>query len=178
MNQEDFDEMPKLMRLPQDKPVKHVQLEQSIEPFNVNRSERKVSKALDNVLTRSPGVSESATPSSKTANRRPIISDADLRKTEKGLKIERTQQLQQMNEADKPTSPQKNTDRSKTLISQMVSKITAKNIAEELLPISNETINKLINQIEIEKAELVDKAMGYRLQLNTNPHNKNLQKEL
>jgi hypothetical protein len=84
----------------------------------------------------------------------------------------------QISETDKALAAFKNTDRSKSLISQMVNKIAAKNIAEELLPISSETINKLINEIEIEKAELVDKAMSYQLQLSSNPHNKNLQKEL
>jgi|JI6StandDraft_1071083.scaffolds.fasta_scaffold13447_3 hypothetical protein len=35
-----------------------------------------------------------------------------------------------------PISPQKNVEKSKTLITQMVNKISTKNVAEELLPIS------------------------------------------
>lgn len=81
-----------------------------------------------------------------------------------------------MNEPNKPLSPQKNINRSKTLVTQMVNKISAKNIAEELLPISNETINSLIKRLEVEKDELVEKVTAYQIQLTSNPHNKNIQK--
>lgn len=132
-------------------------------------------KNLDNILTKQPGTSEVFTPSSTNQQVKKIhVSDQELKKTEKSIKVERTQD--RVNEQNKPLSPHKNIDRSKTLITQMVNKISAKNIAEELLPISNETINKMIDQIEKEKAELVEKATGYQMQLSSNPHNKNIQK--
>ena len=81
------------------------------------------------------------------------------------------------NEIDKPPpSPQKNIDKSKTLITQMVNKISAKNVAEELLPISIENISKLTRSLDEEKAELAEKAQNIEQQLRANPHNKNLQK--
>lgn len=87
------------------------------------------------------------------------------------------EKIPKMDDLDKaPPSTHKNVDKSKTLITQMVNKISAKNVAEELLPISMENIAKLTRELDEEKADLAEKAKSIEQQLRANPHNKNLQK--
>lgn len=69
-------------------------------------------------------------------------------------------------------------EKSKYLVSEMMRKIDAKNISEELYPVTNETIGELIRKMDDEIDDLKGDASRKENSLSANPNNQHLKKEI
>ena len=68
--------------------------------------------------------------------------------------------------------------KSKFMINEVMKKIDAKNITEELYPITNEAIQSYIRKLDVEIEELKVEGERKENSLITNPNNQHLRKEL
>lgn len=119
-----FDDMPKLVRyIP---PKVDIMSRNDLKP-NEGDTEQTPKKPLDNILLKKPARSELPEETQAARGKFNDIDVKELAKLEKSLKIETAQSLKDANQ--QPSSAQQQMNKSKNLISQMVNKISAKNVA-------------------------------------------------